>query len=146
LSLTQILKSDDANLREFVCTALGDIGPEAKAAIPALTSALKDGSRSVVLTAHYALAKNTSDPQKHIAVLCEALKHSDSNIRILSVWCLEKMGSEAKAAVPNLVVLLSDQNANIRKSALRTLKEVTGEDLGSSQNKWHQWWEANRNK
>jgi len=74
------------------------------------------------------------------------LKDNDGNIRIQSVWYLEKIGDEAKVAVPSLIELLSDDNDNIQKSALRALEKITGENLGSNQNKWQQWWEANKDE
>ena len=146
--LTEILESEsgDAILRESACSSLGDIGPEAESAIPVLINALDDESEFVVLAAHYALARNNSDTQDHIAALETGLEDSDGNIRIQSVWYLEKIGDEAKITVPSLIELLEDENSNIQESALRALQKITGKDFGSDQDDWYEWWESNQNE
>ena len=53
-SLLELLGESD---REFVAAALGEIDPNAKAAIPALTALLEDQEEQVVTRARQALAK-----------------------------------------------------------------------------------------
>jgi HEAT repeat protein len=59
-------KSKDISVRWNAAEALAEIGPDAKAAVPALTEALEDEDL-VQVYAHYALAKITGKTQEHVA-------------------------------------------------------------------------------
>ncbi len=54
-ALVDALDDDDKNVREFVAAALGEIGPDARAAVPALTALLEDREEKVVTRAKEAL-------------------------------------------------------------------------------------------
>ncbi len=55
--LIKNLKDQDRNVRDSAAGALGDIGPEAKAAVHALIEALKDQDKDVRDSAAWALGK-----------------------------------------------------------------------------------------
>ena len=56
-ALIQALKDEDWRVRYDAAKTLGQIGPEAKAAVPALAQALKDGDWHVRQSAAEALEK-----------------------------------------------------------------------------------------
>jgi len=51
------LKDNDEDVREAAAFALGEIGPDAKAAVPVLSKALRDGDEGVREAAADALEK-----------------------------------------------------------------------------------------
>jgi hypothetical protein len=92
---------------EHTSAILGDIGPDAKAAVPALL-------RDAVTTRgadHYddfqALGKIHAEPALVVPVLIQVISNSPAN-RYYAVAAASRFGSDAKAAVPILVTLLRD--------------------------------------
>jgi HEAT repeat protein len=59
--LTEVLESPDAEVRLLAAQALGRLGPEARGAIPALTSLIRDHKRAVRAAARDALARIQAD-------------------------------------------------------------------------------------
>ena len=81
--LTEQLKSQNANVRNRAALALGDMGPEAKQAIPALIEAFKDQNELCKQQTSVAKALGKMGPEKEaIPALIEALKDQDRFVRI----------------------------------------------------------------
>ena len=54
---------------------------------------------------------------------------------------LAEFGSQAGDAIPALIELLADEYAGARSSAVRALRDITGQDLGEDLDHWQQWWD-----
>ena len=63
-ALIAVFSGDDPDLKVAAAKALAKLGPDAKAAIPALTELLKDEERWVSAAAEYALEKINSKKKK----------------------------------------------------------------------------------
>lgn len=83
--------------REKAAHVLGKIGPAAKAAVPALTKALKDEGRQ-------------QEP-----------------IRREAAWALGHIGPEAKPCIPSLYEALNDEWVDVRVCAHYALAKITGD-------------------
>jgi HEAT repeat protein len=68
LALGKALKDDDESVRYRVARALGHIGPDAKAAIPALIEALKEPDARVRVAAAEALMEIDPEAAKKAGV------------------------------------------------------------------------------
>ena len=88
---------------------LEELGPAAKAAVPALLRAAGTNAR-VRNSAIRAIAKIHSDSEAVIPFLIEALQNSDLNIRIAAAVNLGQFGAAAKPALPAMAELLNDEN------------------------------------
>jgi HEAT repeat protein len=111
----ELLKREkDPATRLVAVTALGEIGPPAKAAIPVLLDVQKSsppmpkvtdpqGVRKAVLEA---LAKIEADPKDFVPLLIDAAKKDrDTAVRSTAVKTLGQLGPAAKAAIPALTDL-----------------------------------------
>lgn len=99
-------------------TALGEIGPAARAAIPALTVASTDSYFVVAARAKAALIKIRQDP---ITPLLALLEDTRSTNWSQAAWMVKYLGTNAEAAVPLLVSALQSTNVGVRHSALSAL-------------------------
>src|SRR5262249_54641197 len=105
----------------FSAQALGEIGPDAKAAVPALKTALSDGRKEVGLAAADSLAKVGPDG---IKVLGDVLKNDklDTEIRRKAIAGAGKAGTDAKPLLPPLADLL--QNKDLREDVIVAVGEL----------------------
>jgi HEAT repeat protein len=104
------LKDPEADVRREVAFALGRIGPEARAGVPALAAALKDEEVLVRLNAALALFKIGPDARLAVAELTEALVDEEDFIRMDAALALSRIGPDAKSAVPTLLKVMADKN------------------------------------
>lgn len=129
--LALAIKDPDDKVWYSAFVALGKIGPDAKEAIPALTSALEDKNRSVRMMAVHALVRidpNNKALSEHAAevvpVLTDVLKHEDKNMRSWAAVSLGRFGRNARDAVPLLVDALKDKEAGVRSSVAEALGKI----------------------
>jgi len=99
-------------------TALGEIGPAARAAIPALTVASTDSDDMVAARARAALIKIR---QESITPLLALLEDTHSTNWYEAALTLRHVGTNAEAAVPLLVSALQSTNVGVRQYALFAL-------------------------
>jgi HEAT repeat protein len=71
----------DVSVRKTAAEALGNIGPAAKDAVPALTNALHDVDHRVRGQAAAALGKMGTEAEDSMPALTEALKDKDADVR-----------------------------------------------------------------
>ena len=93
--LVKDLNDQRADVRINAARALGEIGPEAKAAVPALIETLKDEEASVRSSAAFALSRIGLAA---VPALSEALKDEDRNVRGSAAVALDQIRSDANAA------------------------------------------------
>jgi HEAT repeat protein len=104
------LKAPDAAARYRAIHALGAIGPQAGAAVPALAVILRqDPERRLRVEAALALTKMRPASEPAIPALAEALGDEDDQVRMYAVIALAGLGRASRPAVPALTAAL--QNA-----------------------------------
>jgi PAS domain S-box-containing protein len=123
-NLISALCSKDSNVRRQAAEALGNIGPEAKAAVPALIESLKDGEEGVREAAAKSLGKIGPEAKAAVQALIEMLKDEDKYVLGAATEALGYIGIEAKAAVPTLIGALKDPDIDFRRLAARTLGKI----------------------
>ncbi len=124
--LIQDLQSSDARVRAKAAQALGTAGPEARYAVKALISAVRDDKDD--LTRKYAQeALNEIGPpdKSDLRLLKDALKDRSLEVRSYAATAIGKLGPDARSAVPDLVqALKDDKEAIVRQSAARSLGRI----------------------
>jgi HEAT repeat protein len=112
--------------------ALARIGPPAKAALPALRTALRDKNGEMRARAAIALWRIDGNSKEAMPVFVATLKRrkgdrpDDSNAWAARqvVRALGEMGPRAKKAVPALLPLLKDKNEGLRWWTRQALKKI----------------------
>ena len=128
--LPQIVKAlDDADTQVFsnAITAIAEIGPDAKDAIPALMD-LMDGRKGrgfrpkdreqALYRAAYALSRIGAEARPG---LLAALKGEDTSLRRGAAKALGMTGPDAKDAVPALIENLGHDDETLRRDAVEAL-------------------------
>jgi len=115
------LQDEDADLREITCWALGQIGPDAKAAVEALRTRLHDEKGKVRVEAASSLWCIAQD-RSVIPGLIEELKGSDEMVCRGAIEALGGIGPEAKAAVPALLKLTNYKDRFLSEPAKESLR------------------------
>lgn len=119
--LMDALGNSSADVRWRVAELLGEIGPQAKTAIPVLTRKLDDPEPRVVGHAAIALRKVGGVVTNAVTVVRRLLNHHDSEVRAFAAVALAELGADASVALPDLVHLLNDSDAQVRTMASRTI-------------------------
>jgi HEAT repeat protein len=136
-ALALALKQDkSARVRETAATALGGIGKEARGAVGALASALRDMSVEVRASAAEALGNIGPGASEAVPELAQAVRDNKGNPRVrrYAVSALGRIGQEASTSVPALSALLAEPDPTRvspdEKAAWMELKRVTIVALG----------------
>jgi HEAT repeat protein len=101
---------------------LGEIGPAAKAAVPALIEALKGKDSVLHESAIQALGKIHSDPDVVIPLLVTYL--DDDSLNDEAAAALGNFGSLAKGAIPKIMPLLHAKDKDAQAAAKEALKKI----------------------
>lgn len=109
--LTQLLSSDDADVRDAAIRALARLG--SRRATPALIALLPEGRHTIAVTA--ALA-HLGDPQAFEPLLT-MIAHRDPAVRQGAIGALNSIGHPAMPA--RVIALLDSPDAVVRESAVR---------------------------
>jgi HEAT repeat protein len=120
-SLAEALPRADERIARLIMQYLGEMGPEARAAIPALLRMLKHTHRWCRYEAASALVNidRKLGAQKATPVLAALAVPSgdeifDEDLRVRALQMLRELGSGGKAAVPSLTALLQDEEVDGR--------------------------------
>jgi len=92
LGLSDALKSPQPLVRQNAALALGEVGPEAKAAVPALAEALRDPEWVVRRQAAVALGRLGPDARPAVPALQRLTHDANSLVRKAAVEALQKVG------------------------------------------------------
>lgn len=111
-------------MRAAAAQVLGDFGPDARSATPALLNALSDTSPTVRLNAAFALGKIGANPRVAVPALAALLRDTNEEVRAYAAIALKKFGTRAAAAVPGLIVALQDPVWQVRERAALALGAV----------------------
>jgi HEAT repeat protein len=109
---------------------IGELGPSAKSAVPALLQALKGRDVMVRAPAIEALGKIHSDPDVMIPLFMKYLE--DEDLRAEAALALANYGSLAKAAVPKIIPLLHAPDKEAQSAARQALKKIDPEASGNA--------------
>jgi HEAT repeat protein len=122
--LTQMLQSDDPIKQVQGAFGLGQVGPQAKEAGPALIHALKDRHTSVRENAALALGKISPDVTEAMPALTDALRDPEVTVRRQAAIALGRIGHEARAALPGLEKASRDPDHLVREAAKDAVSKI----------------------
>lgn len=120
--LARGLDSEHHQIRRLAAATLGQIGPEAHAAVAALRAALNDGHHMVRANAVKALA--LIDPDECVSPLIDALRDEHGFVVATAVCALGRLGSHAAAAAPSLARMLRHSLVEVRRLTVDTLGRI----------------------
>ncbi|MGB3056582.1 MAG: HEAT repeat domain-containing protein [Candidatus Omnitrophota bacterium] len=106
---------------------IGNIGPEAMSAVPALLFALADKDPVIVRASMEALRMMgylKDGAQEVMQVLVAALKDIDQNVRRAAARALQKVGPSATQALPELMALQGDRYPTVRQAAMNAIASI----------------------
>jgi HEAT repeat protein len=112
------LKDPKVETRTAAASALGRIGADAKAAVPALIEALKDEMKDVRETVRHALSQ--IGPVA-VPALIKALSHQDAYVCGGAAEALGFIQPEGRIAVPALLDRFKDEKVDVRRAAVNGL-------------------------
>jgi len=102
--------------RSMAADGLGEVGPGAHAAIPALMDALTQSHYQDGPCA-FALCRITPVSGKTVLAVSKLLESDDWRYRLGIAYCLGALGPAAKPAVPSLIAALDHGSADLRGAA-----------------------------
>lgn len=118
------LEHSGEHVAEAATNYLGEIGPEARAAIPHLETTVKNGTSERRIGAARALWKITRESDPLVPIFIEALSHKHWLVRFSAVSALAEIGPAAKEAIPALLALRKDEDPSVRHFVLRTIAQI----------------------
>ena len=120
------LEHSDPVLRRLAVYALGEIGPQARAVVPALRVVLQDPVNWVRVWAASAFAKVTED-RSAVALLVAEMHAPEAFVRSLVAWHLGRLGADfpdIEAGIDALQQLREDDNPSVQAEAYVALQAL----------------------
>lgn len=134
--LIQALENQDRGVRWGAAWVLGEIGPEAKEAVPALSKALvEDEDAMVRQQAAEALRDIGPAAKEAVPALIQALKDENEDVRMYAAIALGKIGDAR--AVETLFQALKDENKDVRGAAARALEKLGWKPKSDTEKAWY---------
>jgi HEAT repeat protein len=99
--LSRALKYED--IRPMAAQALGQIGPDAAEAVPALTQYLAESNTETQREILFALGQIGAASKSAVPEVLKQLENEDEDVRYSAVFALGNIGQEASDAVPELI-------------------------------------------
>ena len=123
------LQYPDPQIRTRTVETLGNIGPPARGALPALTKLLDDSDDpSLRLKVAQALWRIDRGSLTEVtATLAQLVRHTDPHIRVEAAKSLGTIGTQAQYAVPALKEMMADADPSISLPAAQALWNITGD-------------------
>lgn len=123
-ALADALQCSDKYVRMGAAFGLGEAGPAAGAALPALLGALRDESWLVCRAATVALGQVGAAARGAVPSLIAALKDEHELVRQAAAEALGHIGADARDALPALVEALKDKDDDVSREAAEALKKI----------------------
>jgi HEAT repeat protein len=124
----EMLNDSDPNRKYAAIKAIGEIGQEAKEAIPILVETIRETrnrDKRILVACNDALFGMGREIVPHMIRL---LKDDNWEMRRGSAWMLGKLGPDAKDAIPALTEALNDPSEAVRMKAAESLKKIKEEE------------------
>ena len=121
-SLSRALAHTDGYVRGFAAWSLGNLGPAAREAVPAMVEALGPDDTANVVAA--ALARIGPAAAEAVPALVADLRGPDPGRRWRAARTLGRIGPPAESAVTELAAALRDPNEAVRTHAARALGRI----------------------
>jgi HEAT repeat protein len=131
------LKSPNPGTRGMAAMDIGELGPRAKKAVPALAEALADRDLNVRYWAATALRQIGPDAKAAVPALIAALETFPGgtpplegpnryypDVRSVSAQALGAIGAGAEPAIPALEKALKDPDTSVQAAAAEALKRI----------------------
>ncbi|MCA9106139.1 MAG: HEAT repeat domain-containing protein [Planctomycetales bacterium] len=117
---------DSANTFELAgaCEAIHQLGPDAKAAVPAILERLPTAEGDLLWGLVYGLSGIGPDAAPAVEPLRKLLEHQDFQVQIIACRALGGIGPEARAAVPKLVEMLETGVGSVKSHAALALASI----------------------
>jgi hypothetical protein len=133
------LSSHDVQTWTLAASALGQIGPAARAAIPILETRLRDKDPNMRVMAAGVIGKLGGDPNKFLPVVIQSLPEMDSLTMLFPLDILVRYKDHAEAAVPILIGILTNTpnstnptNSVLRYEVMNALRQIDPEALAKA--------------
>lgn len=122
--LIEFLNSDHYSIRLEAIELLGEIGPTAEIAVPALNRKLREDQTTKVKAA-FALWK-IKKSRMAVSILISSLDSNEDDIKLYSMAKLEEMGVDACKFLPQIRKMLRSENYLDKTRALKSLAGAKG--------------------
>jgi HEAT repeat protein len=136
--LIALLKDKDPFVSGKAAWALGEI--KDRRGVEPLIAALNHKQWSVRTTAAEALGK--IGDRRGVEPLIAAMEDEEGRVRLDAAVALGEMRDPR--VVEPLIAALKDESRDVRSRAAEALRKITGKDFGKDSDRWHEWWEENR--
>ncbi len=124
-AVVPLLKSSDPRIRARAATTLWGLGPNARAAVPALALSVGDAEMEVRVASAMALEAIGPDSRDAVPALVRALKDREGRVRQWAAKALGKIGPPAKEALPALAE--AAKYDPIRPAVEEAIRQIKGE-------------------
>jgi HEAT repeat protein len=112
--LAELLSDPDEKLRRGAAEFLGEMGPAARAALPALRAALADRAAAAVrVAAAEAVWRIDRDARAAVPALIAALRNRNDQFRDRAAAALGQIGPDAREAAPALAEVVEDETVDL---------------------------------
>jgi HEAT repeat protein len=124
-ALVEAIENDYyADVRSILVKIIGEFGPKANSAVPALAAALKDEDESVRSLAAYSLGNIGLEAKAAVPVLTEVLEDKSTIVREKAAFALGKIGLAAESSIPALTTALRDKDESVRSQAAVAIANI----------------------
>lgn len=131
-ALLEILSDREQDTRQVIAArVLGQIGPEAVAAVAGLVKELACEKTHVRQGAAEALAAIGQTAEPAVPALVNLLADWNPQVRQAAAKSLARVGHAAGVAVPALIQLLTDREDEVRESAVQALAQIGADTVPS---------------
>ena len=127
--LDALADSSENDVHGTVAEALVRLGPEARVAVPRLTTLLTDKHPKIRAQAATTLGQIAIATEAPVLPLGRALSDPDSGVRMAAASALGRLGASAAPARSNLVIAARDSSSMVRLEAMRALAGIPGDTI-----------------
>jgi HEAT repeat protein len=123
-ALVDVVKAN-GSASNVAAAALGQLGPAAKDALPAVLDAFKRGNRDLRLASAPALVQIAPGKTEILPPLISSLTDEDHDVREAVLVSLGRLGSLARPAIPAILrAFFGEENVNCRRAAAEALGRI----------------------
>jgi HEAT repeat protein/tetratricopeptide (TPR) repeat protein len=122
--LTEALKENDADIRQYALSTLLQMGPEAKPAAAAVARLQNDPNVLIRGIAKQVIAKIEPSAIGDMGVLRAGLKNESKAVKLEAMDRLSRIGPAALPALPELMLTAEDPDWMIRRNAISTIGAI----------------------